>query len=742
MQTAKKHGPHLVTILGVGLLLFLVSGTISWYLCDLRAENARQEILSQQREIQQAWLDKSLDAIRVWRNELIDQARFISSSEMFRVFVMDARTLTSEEIDKLANPDTLHSSDESLRSMAEQLIYMQDLLRDFTRRRAWTDARILFEDHSQLIYPDFSNPLLDSQKELCKEAAATGRPVFGPIRKSANGLVMDMADPLFEVLGSKDQEAIAILLLTVPMEKALASFLARNSEQREVMLPRIVDKEGDSYSMAIYTLSGVVLNPVDENALSHGLENETFMRRQSLGGKHEVYSMGSSPSMPKWLFVLETPAANIDALIHEQKTQIYGIGALASLGIALFGAFVWTSIISRNAERRARELQELNDKIEEQRRLLDSINFSLQAGLLMVDDLDNVREANPAFLNLSGLSPQSEAWQAIEARKKKMQSGERMPDAPPLSDVLPQNSYPQIKEYIAKITLIAKEQAKKVDSTRLAEDISQAREIGLDFPEDSHGNIIYPIKSASGELSIPKKAPDGSNQDRLYRVNFFPYIDRSGERERQGAGCVATFQDITEFRRKAQERAKLAKEKAEREEITISALGRAIESLDENLVGHSDRMADLALKLATELNMSDPEKETLRIAARLSQVGKLFVPRELLTKKDKLSPEELKEVKKAPEHAVRVLKEMHFNLPVAQTVQEMGERIDSSPDGKETISATGRALALVNAFIAMTSSRAWRSGGAMNYQDAVARLKNDPGFDQNMVSALERIFSK
>ena len=58
------------------------------------------------------------------------------------------------------------------------------------------------------------------------------------------------------------------------------------------------------------------------------------------------------------------------------------------------------------------------------------------------------------------------------------------------------------------------------------------------------------------------------------------------------------------------------------------------------------------------MSLPDKDRETLRLAARLSQVGKIFVPRELLTKKGKLTPEEQAEVMRAPEYAYGILRDM------------------------------------------------------------------------------------
>ena len=48
-------------------------------------------------------------------------------------------------------------------------------------------------------------------------------------------------------------------------------------------------------------------------------------------------------------------------------------------------------------------------------------------------------------------------------------------------------------------------------------------------------------------------------------------------------------------------------------------------------------------------------------------------------------------------------------------------------------------LAVVNAFVAMTSPRAWRGDKGMDPAEAVRQLSNDLRFDQEVVAALARV---
>ena len=217
-------------------------------------------------------------------------------------------------------------------------------------------------------------------------------------------------------------------------------------------------------------------------------------------------------------------------------------------------------------------------------------------------------------------------------------------------------------------------------------------------------------------------------------MTLFPFEDHQGDGGRTQGGCVGIFQDITEFRRRAEAA-------RERQASIIVALVRAIESVDVNLIGHSQKMERVSELLAASMDLPDQDKETLRLAARLSQVGKIFVPHHLLSKKGKLTPEEQREVQRAPEYAFKVLHDLQFSLPVPEAVYQMGERLDGTGQPRQLkggeIVANARILAVVNAFCSMVSMRSYRAG--MSPEEAVRLLSQDPGFDPAVVSALARL---
>lgn len=233
--------------------------------------------------------------------------------------------------------------------------------------------------------------------------------------------------------------------------------------------------------------------------------------------------------------------------------------------------------------------------------------------------------------------------------------------------------------------------------------------------------------SATFELGLPQA--DGEH---LYRVTMFPFEDTT---DHGAKGAVAIMQDITEFRRNS--------EKCRLQQMhTLDAFVRAIEGVDPYLTGHSRKMSVLGDLIAKRMSLGEQDRSTITMAANLSQVGKLFVPRDLLTKTGKLTPEEQAEMTKVPEHAYRVLKDIDFELPVPDAIYEMYERMDGTGYPKRLkgneISVHARILAVVNAFCAMVSPRSYRSG--MPVDEAIASLRNNKAsFDTQIVDILDEV---
>jgi PAS domain S-box-containing protein len=201
------------------------------------------------------------------------------------------------------------------------------------------------------------------------------------------------------------------------------------------------------------------------------------------------------------------------------------------------------------------------------------------------------------------------------------------------------------------------------------------------------------------------------------------------------SGVVSVIRDITELvevqRRQEQATAK-----------SIEALVRAIELTDPYLAGHSRLMGRLGVEIAKGMNASDLDIATVETAANLSQVGKLFVDRELLFKAEALTSEEKTEMEMHVEHAAKVLQDIDFGLPIFNAVYQMNETLDGNgyPKGAkgEEIGLPARILAVANSFCAMVEPRAYRAARSVDETLQII-VEGDSAYDQKVVAILKEV---
>jgi len=144
----------------------------------------------------------------------------------------------------------------------------------------------------------------------------------------------------------------------------------------------------------------------------------------------------------------------------------------------------------------------------------------------------------------------------------------------------------------------------------------------------------------------------------------------------------------------------------------VTALCQVSELRDVSTSGHQRNVSLLAERLTAEMNLSEETRLSVRYAALVHDLGKLYIPAEILGKPSPLSRAEYELVKKHPEFGHDILSPLNFPWPLAKIVLQHHERMDGQgyPFGLtgQQIIFEARLLSVVDAFDAMTSDRPYR----------------------------------
>ena len=148
------------------------------------------------------------------------------------------------------------------------------------------------------------------------------------------------------------------------------------------------------------------------------------------------------------------------------------------------------------------------------------------------------------------------------------------------------------------------------------------------------------------------------------------------------------------------------------------------EKLDEYTIGHSTRVMAYCHHLALEMGLDEDLRKELSFAARFHDLGKISIPRSILTKTGDLDTSEWELIKRHPSLGAEIIRMAMPASLAADIVYSHHERYDGKgyPDGLsgDAISIASHILSVSDAYDAMTSDRAYRQ--AMTHSAAVKIL--------------------
>ena len=177
----------------------------------------------------------------------------------------------------------------------------------------------------------------------------------------------------------------------------------------------------------------------------------------------------------------------------------------------------------------------------------------------------------------------------------------------------------------------------------------------------------------------------------------------------------------------------------------VETMAQALDARDPYTAGHSDRVSDYSVAIAAALALPPGEIETIRIGARLHDIGKIGIPDAVLQKSGYLTPEEYALVKLHPQIGKRILERVgRFDkyLPIVELHHEDhdGRGYPYGLKGHEVPLAV-RIVHVADVYDALTTDRAYRA--AMSHARAVEILEQCSGssFDPEVVRAFLTILA-
>lgn len=202
-------------------------------------------------------------------------------------------------------------------------------------------------------------------------------------------------------------------------------------------------------------------------------------------------------------------------------------------------------------------------------------------------------------------------------------------------------------------------------------------------------------------------------------------------------GIVVILRDISERRRSEVDLQSAHDDLVQAYEATIEGWSRALDLRDHETEGHTQRVAEMTLKLARAIGIPEVELPHIRRGALLHDIGKMAIPDEILLKPDKLTDAEWLKMRRHPEYAYEMLYPIAYLRPALDIPHYHHEKWNGTGYPQklkgDAIPLSARMFAVVDVWDALCSDRPYRA--ACRKSEAYDYIRSQAGehFDPKMV---------
>ena len=179
---------------------------------------------------------------------------------------------------------------------------------------------------------------------------------------------------------------------------------------------------------------------------------------------------------------------------------------------------------------------------------------------------------------------------------------------------------------------------------------------------------------------------------------------------------------------------------------TIKVVASTVEVRDPYTAGHQRRVATLARAIASEMGLSDHQTEGIFMAGVVHDLGKIYVPAEILAKPSRLNDIEFNLIRTHSQVGYELLKTIDFPWPIAQIVYQHHERLNGSgyPQGllSDQILIEAKIICVADVVEAMASHRPYRP--ARGVDAALEHIQEEGGtlYDSSAVNTCLKLFTE
>ncbi len=363
----------------IGVILALALAIGCFFVANSFITAKQTALLEELQTRQEIAVEGRANLLAAWLDETAQRAKPITANPLFQLFATEIGISGGGNLsDALQN----------------QLPYMQNAISSFVKENQLVGAYLIGPDGRAYLASAGAPGLSDEQREKAVEQYNQSEISVSPLREANEALHIDFLIPINAPQASSDEDkdkVTGVLLMVLSASDAIKTALKPSKLDAEGQVHHLYQKQGSGY---------VLISPdksprVGQNTASN--MNQNFGLRQLKSGSDAFFTSGNLVNGTDWMVLQGLPQSAALSELETYKFSIYGLSASFFLVVISIVSGIWFSLKSQNAKSMADQYKTLAQQINAQRRLLGSINGSIEDLIGLTDAQGFYVYANPAL---------------------------------------------------------------------------------------------------------------------------------------------------------------------------------------------------------------------------------------------------------------------------------------------------------------------------------------------------------
>ena len=338
-----------------------------------------QQLLDDLQARQEIAVEGRANVLSTWLEETAIRAKPITGSPLFQLFAAEVNFAGSDNLPK---------------ALRDQLPYMQNAITSFVQENQLIGAYLIGNDGRAYLASASAPPLTAAQREKAQAQYEKSDISISALQATAAELTLDFYIPVFapqSQSGSGETDVAGVMVMMVSATNAISSVLKPSRFDGEGQLYNLYQRVDDQF----YKVTPDKAPFIAEQASD--IKGTEFASRFMGRLETPYFSTGTQVDNTNLIVMQGIDAQTALSELQTYKYSIYGLSGSFFVVVISIISGIWLSLKSQNARAMADQYKTLAQQINAQRRLLGSINGTIDDLIGLTDGQGFYVYANPAL---------------------------------------------------------------------------------------------------------------------------------------------------------------------------------------------------------------------------------------------------------------------------------------------------------------------------------------------------------